>query len=79
MLGIFSFQNEFVPGLACILLLYLMKNFIKKTQVHDLLKLYNEVNVPPERLLFKIPSTWQVSFQERMLLFLGTFLDGIHT
>ena len=30
-------------------------------QVHDLLKLYNEINVPPERLLFKIPSTWQVS------------------
>lgn len=30
-------------------------------QVHDLLKLYSEVNVPPERLLFKIPSTWQVS------------------
>ncbi|KAM7259950.1 hypothetical protein ACFE04_015691 [Oxalis oulophora] len=26
-------------------------------KVHDLLKLYNDVNVPPERLLFKIPST----------------------
>lgn len=30
-------------------------------QVHDLLKLYNEIGVPPERLLFKIPSTWQVN------------------
>ncbi|KAK4260437.1 hypothetical protein QN277_003552 [Acacia crassicarpa] len=28
-------------------------------KVHDLLKLYNDINVPPERLLFKIPSTWQ--------------------
>ena len=30
-------------------------------QVHDLLTLYNEIDVPLERLLFKIPSTWQVS------------------
>lgn len=30
-------------------------------QVHDLLKLYNEIDTPPERLLFKIPATWQVS------------------
>ena len=30
-------------------------------QVHDLLTLYNEIDVPPKRLLFKIPSTWQVS------------------
>ena len=29
--------------------------------MHDLLKLYNEINVPPERLLFKIPATWQVN------------------
>ncbi|XWS61948.1 hypothetical protein CRYUN_Cryun07bG0168300 [Craigia yunnanensis] len=28
-------------------------------RVCDLLKLYNEIDVPPERLLFKIPSTWQ--------------------
>ncbi|KAK9103184.1 hypothetical protein Sjap_020438 [Stephania japonica] len=28
-------------------------------KVHELLKLYNEVEVPPERLLFKIPATWQ--------------------
>lgn len=28
-------------------------------KVHDLLKLYNDIEVPPERLLFKIPSTWQ--------------------
>uniref|UniRef100_A0A803L6I6 Transaldolase n=1 Tax=Chenopodium quinoa TaxID=63459 RepID=A0A803L6I6_CHEQI len=29
-------------------------------KVHKLLKLYNDVEVPAERLLFKIPSTWQV-------------------
>ncbi|KMT12544.1 hypothetical protein BVRB_5g097920 [Beta vulgaris subsp. vulgaris] len=28
-------------------------------KVHDLLKLYNDIEVPAERLLFKIPSTWQ--------------------
>lgn len=28
-------------------------------KVHGLLKLYNDIEVPPERLLFKIPSTWQ--------------------
>ncbi|XP_021738112.1 uncharacterized protein LOC110704612 isoform X2 [Chenopodium quinoa] len=28
-------------------------------KVHKLLKLYNDVEVPAERLLFKIPSTWQ--------------------
>ncbi|KAL9246808.1 hypothetical protein vseg_020299 [Gypsophila vaccaria] len=28
-------------------------------KVHDLLRLYNDVDVPVERLLFKIPSTWQ--------------------
>ncbi|GKV38085.1 hypothetical protein SLEP1_g46033 [Rubroshorea leprosula] len=36
-------------------------------QVHDLLKLYNEINVPPERLLFKIPSTWQAIEASRLL------------
>ncbi|KAK6138670.1 hypothetical protein DH2020_027585 [Rehmannia glutinosa] len=30
-------------------------------KVHDLLKLYHGNGVPPDRLLFKIPSTWQVS------------------
>lgn len=30
-------------------------------QVLDLLKLYNDINFPPQRLLFKIPSTWQLS------------------
>ncbi|KAL6200204.1 hypothetical protein ACLB2K_001970 [Fragaria x ananassa] len=30
-------------------------------KAHDLLKLYDRVDVPPERLLFKIPSTWQGS------------------
>uniref|UniRef100_A0A3Q7HV25 trehalose-phosphatase n=1 Tax=Solanum lycopersicum TaxID=4081 RepID=A0A3Q7HV25_SOLLC len=28
-------------------------------KVHDLLKAYTEIEVPPERLLFKIPATWQ--------------------
>nr|XP_023908664.1 uncharacterized protein LOC112020340 isoform X1 [Quercus suber]POF15471.1 transaldolase [Quercus suber] len=36
-------------------------------KVHDLLKLYNEINVPPERLLFKIPSTWQGIEASRLL------------
>lgn len=29
------------------------------TKVHDLIRLYKEVDVPKERLLFKIPATWQ--------------------
>ncbi|XP_039167606.1 transaldolase isoform X2 [Eucalyptus grandis] len=36
-------------------------------KVHDLLKLYGEVDVPPERLLFKIPSTWQGIEASRLL------------
>lgn len=32
-------------------------------QVHELLKLYNEVEVSSEHLLFKSPLTWQVSTQ----------------
>ncbi|XP_022957807.1 uncharacterized protein LOC111459239 [Cucurbita moschata] len=36
-------------------------------KVHDLLKLYNEINVPAERLLFKIPSTWQGIEASRLL------------
>ncbi|KAA8522263.1 hypothetical protein F0562_012936 [Nyssa sinensis] len=36
-------------------------------KVHDLLKLYNEIEVPPERLLFKIPSTWQGIEASRLL------------
>ncbi|RID57500.1 hypothetical protein BRARA_F00870 [Brassica rapa] len=28
-------------------------------KVHDLLRLYNEIDVPHDRLLFKIPATWQ--------------------
>uniref|UniRef100_A0A2P2Q2V0 transaldolase n=1 Tax=Rhizophora mucronata TaxID=61149 RepID=A0A2P2Q2V0_RHIMU len=36
-------------------------------KVHDLLKLYDEVGVPPERLLFKIPSTWQGIEASRLL------------
>ncbi|KAM6557140.1 hypothetical protein CsatB_004159 [Cannabis sativa] len=36
-------------------------------KVHDLLKLYNEIGVPPDRLLFKIPSTWQGIEAARLL------------
>ncbi|ERN02631.1 hypothetical protein AMTRI_Chr03g46880 [Amborella trichopoda] len=36
-------------------------------KVHELLKLYNEVEVPQERLLFKIPSTWQGIEASRLL------------
>ncbi|KAJ6714627.1 TRANSALDOLASE [Salix viminalis] len=36
-------------------------------KVHDLLKLYNEIDVPHERLLFKIPSTWQGIEASRLL------------
>lgn len=36
-------------------------------KVHDLLKLYNEVEVPPEKLLFKIPSSWQGIEASRLL------------
>ncbi|XP_052483646.1 uncharacterized protein LOC105789747 isoform X2 [Gossypium raimondii] len=36
-------------------------------RVHDLLRLYDEIGVPPERLLFKIPSTWQGIEASRLL------------
>ncbi|KAL6007908.1 hypothetical protein ACLOJK_033413 [Asimina triloba] len=36
-------------------------------KVHELLKLYNERDVLPERLLFKIPSTWQGIEASRLL------------
>ncbi|KAL5728217.1 transaldolase [Ranunculus cassubicifolius] len=36
-------------------------------KVHELLKLYNKMDVPPERLLFKIPSTWQGIEASRLL------------
>ncbi|KAG9452408.1 hypothetical protein H6P81_005312 [Aristolochia fimbriata] len=36
-------------------------------KVHELLKLYSEVEVSPERLLFKIPSTWQGLEASRVL------------
>ncbi|KAH7549584.1 hypothetical protein JRO89_XS13G0052600 [Xanthoceras sorbifolium] len=45
----------------------LMKVVYQNMQVHDLLKLYNEIDVPPERLLFKIPSTWQGIEASRLL------------
>ncbi|XP_074328812.1 uncharacterized protein LOC141666611 [Apium graveolens] len=37
------------------------------SKVHDLLNLYREVEVPPERLLFKIPATWQGIEASRVL------------
>lgn len=36
-------------------------------KVHDLLKAYTEIEVPPERLLFKIPATWQGIEASRVL------------
>uniref|UniRef100_A0A0D6R4T4 transaldolase n=1 Tax=Araucaria cunninghamii TaxID=56994 RepID=A0A0D6R4T4_ARACU len=36
-------------------------------KVHELLKLYKEVEVPQERLLFKIPATWQGIEASRLL------------
>ncbi|KAG0457277.1 hypothetical protein HPP92_022128 [Vanilla planifolia] len=36
-------------------------------KVHELLRLYNKVGVPSERLLFKIPSTWQGIDASRLL------------
>ncbi|XP_059657476.1 uncharacterized protein LOC132304011 [Cornus florida] len=36
-------------------------------KVHDLLKFYNKIEVPPERLLFKIPATWQGIEASRLL------------
>ncbi|KAK7251168.1 hypothetical protein RIF29_34123 [Crotalaria pallida] len=36
-------------------------------KVHDLLRLYNDINVSPQRLLFKIPSTWQGIEAARLL------------
>ncbi|XP_008787008.2 transaldolase [Phoenix dactylifera] len=36
-------------------------------KVRDLMKLYYEIDVPPERLLFKIPSTWQGIEASRVL------------
>lgn len=36
-------------------------------KVHALLKLYDNIDVPPQRLLFKIPSTWQGIEASRLL------------
>ncbi|KAI4338487.1 hypothetical protein MLD38_023541 [Melastoma candidum] len=36
-------------------------------KVNDLLKLYGQIDVPPERLLFKIPATWQGIEASRLL------------
>lgn len=55
----FDFHWFLYRSLICNLMPVVYRN----VQVHDLLKLYSEIDVPPERLLFKIPSTWQVSIQ----------------
>ncbi|KAJ4827377.1 hypothetical protein Tsubulata_007364 [Turnera subulata] len=48
-------------------------------KVHDLLKLYNEVDVTPECLLFKIPETWQISTIKISLQLLTTGqLKNVH-
>ncbi|WOK95372.1 hypothetical protein Cni_G04079 [Canna indica] len=46
-------------------LAYDTKGIIRK--VHELLKLYSQVNVSSQRLLFKIPSTWQGIEASRLL------------
>ncbi|PIA50138.1 hypothetical protein AQUCO_01300698v1 [Aquilegia coerulea] len=46
-------------------LAYDTQGIIKK--VHELLKLYNKLEVPPERILFKIPATWQGIEASRLL------------
>uniref|UniRef100_A0A7N0V3Z2 transaldolase n=1 Tax=Kalanchoe fedtschenkoi TaxID=63787 RepID=A0A7N0V3Z2_KALFE len=46
-------------------LAYDTQGIIKK--VHDLMKLYDNVGVPPERILYKIPSTWQGIEASRLL------------
>ncbi|GAB2274121.1 hypothetical protein Dimus_008892 [Dionaea muscipula] len=67
---------ELVPGRVSTevdaRLAYDTRGIIRK--VHDLMKLYNDVNVPSERLLFKIPSTWQGIEASRALE-----LEGIQT
>lgn len=49
----------------------------QKFQVHDLVRLYNDVDVPPERLLFKISSTWQVSVNSNFKLLLSQVIGLI--
>eukprot|EP00261_Vitis_vinifera_P031881 XP_019073124.1 PREDICTED: uncharacterized protein LOC100257422 isoform X2 [Vitis vinifera] len=52
------------PKFGSLLVMNYPKNF---GLVHDLLTLYNEIDVPLERLLFKIPSTWQGIEASRLL------------
>ncbi|KAF9616725.1 hypothetical protein IFM89_032001 [Coptis chinensis] len=60
---------KFVPGRVSTevdaRLAYDTHGIIRK--VHELLRLYSEMDVPPERLLFKIPSTWQGIEASRVL------------
>uniref|UniRef100_A0A453RXK5 Transaldolase n=1 Tax=Aegilops tauschii subsp. strangulata TaxID=200361 RepID=A0A453RXK5_AEGTS len=41
-------------------------------RVHELLQIYNEHDIPSERLLFKIPATWQGIEASRLLESEGT-------
>ncbi|THU52043.1 hypothetical protein C4D60_Mb06t37430 [Musa balbisiana] len=60
---------RFVPGRVSTevdaRLAYDTRGIIRK--VHELLKLYNELEVSSQRLLFKIPSTWQGIEASRLL------------
>lgn len=59
----------------------LMKNiWYFYVQVHELLQIYNEHDIPSERLLFKIPATWQVSLHCINLLSVVWFIpaDSMH-
>ncbi|KAF6152427.1 hypothetical protein GIB67_038050 [Kingdonia uniflora] len=49
------------------LLRHLLHRGYDNNQVHELLKLYDKLEVYPERLLFKIPSTWQGIEASRLL------------
>ncbi|RWW12362.1 hypothetical protein GW17_00023966 [Ensete ventricosum] len=67
---------RFVPGRVSTevdaRLAYDTQGIIRK--VHELLKLYNELEVSSRGLLFKIPSTWQGIEASRLLE-----LEGIQT
>ncbi|VFQ88741.1 unnamed protein product [Cuscuta campestris] len=60
---------HFVPGRVSTevdaRLAYDTRGIVRK--VHNLLKLYNRIEIPPERLLFKIPATWQGIEASRLL------------
>ena len=67
-----------IPLFAITLIWNLIFLVDQTVQVHDLLILYNDINVPPERLLFKIPSTWQVSIWAKYV-FIGNLTTFFET